>query len=273
MAEDRRLETCRLMADPAITIGGYVEIGFPGSGNAIVAGPADIITTDQLVVETGTGKGAGVMAHRAILGCHDVADIHACCRTGTIGYMTGRAVIHDAGMIEYGRLEAAAGGVTDAAILVCRNVVEVHAFSGTAAIGDMAGIAACIQHGRVIMVDERVGKTDRVVTQGAVGRGDRVRWAGRLGPGANGSDAGKVAVVAGDAIAGDALVRKHRRLREPANGIGMANSAILRRRHVAGILDQHGAGIARQRQEASDMTAFAALADSKMNIIPEMRGL
>lgn len=56
--------------------------------------------------------------------------------------MTGRTVIHDAGMIEYGRLEAAAGDVADAAILACHNMADVHAFCGTGPIGYMTGITA-----------------------------------------------------------------------------------------------------------------------------------
>jgi len=50
----------------------------------------------------------------------------------------------------------------------------------------------------------------------------------------------------------------------------VANTAVLRRRHVVKILDQFGAGIARQRQEASYMAAFTAVADGKVNIIPKM---
>jgi len=161
------------------------------------------------VVKLRTGKGRRVMAHRAILGCRNVADVHAYCGTAAISYMTGRTVIHDAGMIEYGRLETAAGDMADAAILACHNVAGVHAFCATGSIRYMTGIAACGQHGRIVMVHKRVGKTDRVMTQGAVGGGYRVRRARRLGPGANGSHCGEVAIVAGDAIAGDAHVGKH----------------------------------------------------------------
>ena len=39
---------------------------------------------------------------------------------------------------------------------------------------------------------------------------------------------------------------------------------------MVGILDQLGAGVARQWQEFSDMTAFAAVADRKVNIIPKV---
>ena len=43
--------------------------------------------------------------------------------------MTGHTVIHDAGMIEYGRLEVAASDVADTAILGGRNVVGFVNFS------------------------------------------------------------------------------------------------------------------------------------------------
>jgi hypothetical protein len=68
--------------------------------------------------------------------------------------MTGRAVIHDTGMIEHRRLEAAASHVTDTAILGCCNVgrIDLRSFAGG---GNpvMAGIAACGQNHRVGVVD------------------------------------------------------------------------------------------------------------------------
>ena len=79
MTKGGRLETGSLMAVPAITVGRYMEIGFSGGGNAIVARLADIIDTDKLVIKAGTGKGRRVMAHRAILGCRNVAGVHAYC--------------------------------------------------------------------------------------------------------------------------------------------------------------------------------------------------
>lgn len=77
MAKGRRLETGSLMAVPAITVGRYMEIRFSGGGKAVVARLADIIDTDKLVIKAGTGKGRSVMAHRAILGCRNVAGVHA----------------------------------------------------------------------------------------------------------------------------------------------------------------------------------------------------
>ena len=56
--------------------------------------------------------------------------------------MTGRTVIHDTGMVEHGRLEAATGGVADPTILGCHNVADVHTFRCARAIGYMTGIAA-----------------------------------------------------------------------------------------------------------------------------------
>jgi len=209
VTKGRRLETGSLMTVPAISVGRYMEIRFSGGSSAVVARLAGIIVTDKLVVEPGTGKSRSVMAHRAILGCRNVANVHAYCGTAPIGHVTRRTVIHDAGMIEYGRLEAAAGDVAGAAILACHEVVGIHAFRGAGSIGYMTGIAAYGQHGRIVMVDKRVGKTNRVMTQGAVGGGYRVRRARRLDPGANGSHCGEVAIVAGDAIAGDAHVGKH----------------------------------------------------------------
>jgi len=156
------------------------------------------------VFEGGTGKGGCVVAHRAILGCRNVAGVHAFCGTTPIGHMTGRTVIHDTGMVEHGRLEAAAGDVADPAILGCHNVADVHTFRCARAIGYMTGIAAHGQHGRIVMVDKRVGKTNRVMAQRTIGRGYRVRWIGCIvlfsGPERN-----KVAIVTGDTIAGDTL--------------------------------------------------------------------
>ena len=62
------------------------------------------------------------------------------------------------------------------------------------------------------------------MTGRAVLRGNRVWRAWRLGPGA---ECDKVTIVAGDAIAGDALVGEHRRCSETAAGIAVADTAIL----------------------------------------------
>ena len=113
------------------------------------------------------------------------------------------------------------------------------------------------------MVDKRVRKTNRVMAQRTIGRGYRVRWIGCIvlfsGPERN-----KVAIVTGDTIAGDTLVSQHRCRREPGNG--MADIAILCSWHVVRILDQFGAGIARQRQELTGMAAFAAVGDGIVNV-------
>ena len=111
------------------------------------------------------------------------------------------------------------------------------------------------------MVDKCVGKINRVMAQGTIGRGYRVRRSGCL---CSGPERNKVAIVTGEAIAGDTLVGQHRGRREPGNG--MADIAILCRRHVVPILDQISAGIAWQRQESTDMAAFAAVGDGIVNV-------
>ena len=195
VTKGRRLETGSLMAVPAITVGRHMKIRFPGGGSAIVTRLAAIIVPDKLVIEPGTGKSRSVMAHRAVLGCRNVAVVHTYCRTISIGKMTGCTVIHDAGMIEYGRLEVAARDVADTAIIRGRNVVGFVNFSSRWRLKTvMAGIAARGQHGRGIVVDRRVRKISRIMARHAIGRSDRVRalWVvirGRChGPGANGSN-------------------------------------------------------------------------------------
>jgi hypothetical protein len=49
----------------------------------------------------------------------------------------------------------------------------------------------------------------------------------------------------------------------------MANTAILCRRYVIRIFDQLGARSARRRQESSDVAAFAAGGNGKVNITPK----
>ena len=120
-------------------------------------------------------------------------------------------------MIEHGRFEVAARDVADTAILGGRNVVGFVNFSSRWRLKTvMAGIAARGQYGRCIVVNRRVGKIGRIMARHAICRSDRMRtWRAViqrrcLGSGANGSNSRKVAIVAGDTIAGDAFVRQHR---------------------------------------------------------------
>ena len=116
--------------------------------------------------------------------------------------MAGRTVIHDAGMIEHRRRKSTAGYVTDIAILDRWDVrgIEILALRDNTV---MTGIATYGLNGRVVVVDKRVGKISRVMTQGTIGRGRRVRRSGRL---FSGPERNKVAIVTGDAIAGNTLV-------------------------------------------------------------------
>ena len=90
-------------------------------GCAIVA--RITITGDARVIESGTGKCCGVMAHGAILCGLQVALRHAG-RGNTI--VTGRTIIDDTAMIEHRRCKAATRGMTDAAVLGCRHVGWIH---------------------------------------------------------------------------------------------------------------------------------------------------
>jgi hypothetical protein len=140
VTEGRRLKAGSLMTIDAISVGWHMEVVFARGGNTVVA--AHTVIYDSLVFERGTGKGGGVMAQRAILGGRNMVDVHTYCRASPIGYMARRTVVDDAAMIEYGRLEAATGGVADTAILGCHNVADVHTFRRARPIGYMTGIAA-----------------------------------------------------------------------------------------------------------------------------------
>ncbi len=265
MVESCRLESGSLVTIDAIAVSGYVVVVLTRGGGAIVTG--DTVIGYALVIKGGLGKRRGRMAHRAILGGRNMAWVHALGRTGAIGYMAGRTVVDDAGMIEYRRLEAAARRVAGTAILGRRQVAGVKAFCDTGAIGDVTGITARGQHRWISMVDERVGEINRVMAKGAVLGRVRMRRRRRFRPGA---ERHIVAVMARDTVAGDTFVRQHRGRGE--RGTIVANVAILRRRHVVRILHQIGAGIARQRQEKAHVTAFAAVGNRQMDIIPEVRG-
>jgi len=108
------------------------------------------------------------------------------------------------------------------------------------------------------MVDKRIAKTNRVMTQGTVDRGCRVWRSGCLGPGSNGSNCREVPVVAGDTIAGDARVRQHRGWREPCDR--MARITVLASRDMVDCLDQFRPG----GKELTGMATFAAIGDAHM---------
>lgn len=76
--------------------------------------------------------------------------------------------------------------------------------------------------------------------------------------------------MARNTIAGNALVRQHRRRCKRVAIV--ANVAILGRRQVVDILHQVGARIARQRQEKTHVAAFTTVGNSQVNIIPKKRG-
>ena len=168
--------------------------------------------------------------------------------------MAGRTVIHDSDMVEYRGCKGTAGHVTNIAILGRRNVrrIEILALRGNAIV---AGVAAHGQNSRIVVIDKCVAEISRVMTQGTIRRGYRVRWSRCL---ASGPQSGKAAIVTGDAITGDSLVRQHRGWCEP--GYRMAGSAILSSRQMAGrFYQQRISG-----KELTGMTTFAATGDVHM---------
>ncbi len=90
--------------------------------------------------------------------------------------MTARTVVHDTGMIEHRRGEAAAGHVTATTILRGYNVrrIDLRILAGGGNTV-MAGIAADGQHGGVVVVDKRIDKSSRVMAKSTIGRSYRVR--------------------------------------------------------------------------------------------------
>ena len=131
--------------------------GFPRGGNTVVARGA--VINDIQVIKLGTGKGRGVMAHRAILGSRNMRwDGHAC-RIGSI--VAGRTVIHPAGMIEHRWYKGATGYVTDIAIL---GSVNMGGRRHADRIGTIVARHACYtrtHNVRAGMINESRGKTGR----------------------------------------------------------------------------------------------------------------
>lgn len=251
MTEARGLEAGGLVAVDAIAVGRYVEVAFADSSISVMTGCA--IVDDTLVVKTGAGKGGGVMAQRAIPACVlvDLVIRRPACR-GAV--MAGRTVIHDSDMVEYRRRKGTAGHVTNSAIFGRRNVrgIEVLALRRDAIV---AGVAAYGQNSRVVMIDKCVAEISRVMTQGTIRRGYRVRRSRCLAPG---PQSGKAAIVTGDAITGDSLVRQHRGWCE--SGYRMACIAILSSRQMAGRFYQQRI----RGKELTGMTTFAAASDVHM---------
>jgi len=253
MIESGRLEPRGLVTVDTISAGRHMEIAFAGRGIAVMTGHT--VIGDALVIERGIGKGCWRMAHRAILGNRDVGRVDLCIRAGCIdAIVAGGAVAHDSPMIEHRWRKGPAGHVADTAILGCRDVIGLVDF--TSSIDTvMAGIAAHGENGGVAVIDKRVGKIDRVVTQGTIGGSDRVRWRRGFLPGAKRN---KIAIVTGDTIAGDTRVGQHCGWRESGNR--MTDVTILDSWHMARGLDQKWVG----REELCGMTTFAAIDDVDM---------
>ena len=164
MIKCRGFKTRGLVTVDTIPVGRHMEVGFTGGGITIMTGCT--VVHDTLVIKLGTGKGRGVMAHRAIPGCVLVNwIIRRPGRRSTI--VAGRTVINDAGMIEHRWCKGTAGYVADIAILggVLMNCVIRRSDYW---ISVMTGLTASTDNIRAVVIDKRVGKVIRVVADTAI---------------------------------------------------------------------------------------------------------
>ncbi len=166
--EDGRPESSGLMAIYAIAVGWYVTAVFSLGGNAVVTGYA--VVDDTLVVEKGLGEGGGYVTYGAILSDRDMRRINfgACPGSGN-AVVTGGAVIDDSAVVEYRWRKAAPRRVTNIAILGCWYVGGNGVHLADCGYAIVTGVAANCENGRVTVVDECLGKIDRVMAQRAIG--------------------------------------------------------------------------------------------------------
>lgn len=214
MIEGGRQETRGHVTITTVSVGRHMEVIFAGGGNPIMTGRT--VIHDALVFEPGVGKGSRGMAYRTILGGWNVVGVGFRVFAGGVdAIVAGGAVVHDTGMIEYRRGEGAASHVANPAILGSCNVgrIDLRILAGGGNTV-MAGITAHGQHRGVVVIDEGVGKSGRVMAKSTIGRSHRVWWSGCLAPGSKGHE---TTIMAGDTITGNARVRQHRCRFEPGN--------------------------------------------------------
>jgi len=102
------------MTHVTLFIRAYMTVWFGGGS---IAGTVAVIalTGSTGIMEPGAAdEGCGGMTEMAIQRCRNVAITH----TGRRHTMTGRAIVHDAGMIKHRPFERT-GVMTDTAILIC----------------------------------------------------------------------------------------------------------------------------------------------------------
>ena len=251
-----------LVAVPAISVGRHM-VGrgrFSSGGCTIVARRTGIIDTDKLVIKPGTGEGRRGMAQRTIIGDWNMGRVNL--GRGADGIdpvVTGRTVVHDAGVIKHRWGKGTSGHVTDTAILGSRDVVGPGILTGCSD-AVVAGVAAGGEHGRVAVVDKRVGEIGCIMAQSTIGRGCRVRRSSCLASGAKRNKT-RTAIVAGGTIAGNARVCQHRCWFETCNR--MTDIAILAARQVVSILNKQWQRIGK---DSADMATFTAAGNEPVNI-------
>lgn len=123
------------------------------------------------MIKVCAGKGRRGVAQRTVFGGRNMGRVDLGILAGCIDTIVARlTVIDDADVIKHRRRKGTAGHVTDIAILVGYDVIGLGILAGC--IGTVvAGITPAIDYLGAGVVDERVGKTSRVVANGAISVG------------------------------------------------------------------------------------------------------
>lgn len=176
--------------------------------------------------------------------------------------MTGRTVVDDALVIEYGREEIATRDVTDAAVLrrryVWRARPRIHADRIDAIV---AGITTHRHHLRTVMIHESLEEVRRVMTGETVTACIVMDRRIRFTQGAD-RNISRTAVMARDAVIGNTGVTEYRR--NKARNCMTAVTA-LTGRHVRERFDQVRPG----RKKRADMTTLATSGISLVHRVEE----
>lgn len=128
------IKACRqksrgLVAVDAITVGGHMVAGLACGGIAVVA--RRTVVDDALVIEVGSSKRRGRMAHRAVVGGRNMRRVDLGILAGGINPVVARlTVIGDADVTEHRRHKATARYVTDSAILSGYDVIRLGIHAG-----------------------------------------------------------------------------------------------------------------------------------------------
>lgn len=206
-----------LMTLDAITVSGYMgQDRFTGDGCSIVTGGA--LVHDILVIEIRLSKCRRHMTNRAILSGWYMRRIRFCIHSGRSDtVVTGGAVTHNAGVIKH-RCGKSTRYMTKATVFACRRMPRM-------LLGDRTGCSVTVTLRTIInttgMIKYCIRETDGIMARSTVAIG--CRMTGCLAQ-CSRSYKIRTAIVAGGALASNAIMRKSRGFK---TGYRMAAIAIL----------------------------------------------